>query len=96
MLSKPGIMSNGRLLSEYDPAIDETLEHVWDCFVSDAKSPWVPTGVTIHKFADLLNAIDRHIYITKKLTMRNGRIMIRKAAKLMDKKFDLKYKRLPQ
>jgi hypothetical protein len=46
--------------------------------------------------AVLLEALDWHLYSTNTITMEYAREKIKWAAKLMDKKFDIEYERLPQ
>jgi hypothetical protein len=83
-------------MADYDPAIDQPLEHVIEDFGYDATSCHVPTGMAMLKFAALLEALDWHAYSTGKITLEEARAKIKWAADLMDKKFDIEYRRLPQ
>lgn len=86
---------SGQLI-DYNFAIDQSLQVVEDDFGYGATSEFVPTGVVMGKMADLLTALDWHLYATKTISMEHARQKIKWAAELMDKKFDLEYKRLPQ
>lgn len=83
-------------MDDYNPALDQTLQEVIDIFESDATSAFVPTGIAILRFSELLEALDWNLYATKTITLEDAREKIRKAANLMDKKFDIEYKRLPR
>ena len=83
-------------MKDFSHAADQPFERVCDVFAAEASSTHVPTGMAMLKMAILLEAIDYHVYITKELTLDEAREKIRWAAKLMDEKFDLEYKRLPQ
>jgi len=83
-------------MADYDPAIDESLEMVENDFGYDVTSEHVPTGMAMLKMATFLEALDWHLYSTQTITMEEARQKIKWAADLMDKKFDIEYKRLPR
>ena len=83
-------------INDFNPAVDASLEHVIEDFGYDATSKFVPLGMAMIKMAYLLEALDWHLYHTGQVTETQAREKIKWAADLMDKKFDIKYQRLPQ
>lgn len=83
-------------LEDFNEAIDQPFEVVVSEFAADASLNEVPLGMAILRFATLLEAIDHHLYYTGEMTLAEARERIRWAANLMDKKFDLDYRKLPQ
>lgn len=83
-------------MDDWHPALDQTLDEVINDFGYDATSCHVPTGMAMLKMATLLEALDWHLYAKGDITMEYAREQIKWAADLMDKKFDIEYKRLPQ
>lgn len=83
-------------LKDYNPAIDEPLAMVKLEFSSDASSRYVPIGMTMLKFACLLEALDWHLYATHEITLDDARKIIRWASQKMDQRFDIDYTPLPQ
>jgi len=83
-------------LIDWNPAVDQSLDDVEDDFRHATSMEYVPVGVAILKFATLLEALDWHVYATRKITLEDARGTIKWAAELMDEKFDLDFKKLPQ
>lgn len=83
-------------IKDWSPAVDQALDVVIADFQCDATSEFVPTGMAMLKFATLLEALDFHAYHTGQVTLEQSRETIKWAAELMDKKFEIEYKRLPQ
>lgn len=83
-------------LKDWDEALDQPLKDIEMEFEYDSTSEHVPTGVAMLRFATLLQALDWHMYSTGDITSEYAREKIKWASELMDKKFDIEYKRLPQ
>jgi len=93
-ITTPFILSGD--MKDWNPAIDQTFDVVLASFEYDVTSEYVPLGVAMLKFAELLEALDWHLYVTGKITVFDAREKIKWASGLMDKKFDIDYKKLPR
>lgn len=80
----------------YSEGIDTPLEDLLAEFEYDCTSQHVPLGIAMLRFGSILEALDWHLYATQKVSYETAREKIKWAADLMDKKFDVKYEKLPR